>query len=184
MAEYSAALRIAPHAIYYSNRAAALQLLTRHEDAAKDCRAAIALDPDYVKAHVRLVQSLRSLGKQDEAQAALSQALVLHPEAPSLVALQQRGGSALNMPDMTRIANMFGRGGEGGQGADGMGGGMPSFAEMMSSPEFVQMAQNLVQQNPELMRAAEQMMQNPELMQQMFANMPGGMGGAPPTGEQ
>lgn len=51
---YTEAIELFPHAIYYSNRAAAYSLLGKHEQAIVDCKESIKLDPKYSKAYARL----------------------------------------------------------------------------------------------------------------------------------
>jgi tetratricopeptide (TPR) repeat protein len=197
IAEYSAALALNSHsAVYHANRALALQRVNRFEDAVRDCRAALTIDPRYVKASVRLSQSLAELKRGEEASAAIDEALVLQPGNADLLKARE----ALK-PASAPWANLFGANAGGMAGADGMGNpnpqqlpvGMPpmppgaagippSFMDMMTNPEFVRMAQQMVSSNPELMRVAEQMMRDPSMLGQMFQNMPGGVGGGFPGG--
>ena len=83
---FSKAISLAPCAIYYANRAAAWLAVGAPREAAADCRAALGLDPHYVKAHVRLTKALCELGQADEAVQHLTvdavNALSLMPEAP------------------------------------------------------------------------------------------------------
>lgn len=49
--------------LYYCNRAAARKSLGDFEGMATDCAAAIALKPDYAKAHMRNASALLALGR-------------------------------------------------------------------------------------------------------------------------
>ena len=72
-AEYSAGLAAAAsladmetvRAVLHSNRAAVLHAQGRFLDAASDCSAALALDPNFTKARVRRADMLASMGDYD-----------------------------------------------------------------------------------------------------------------------
>ena len=55
-----------------------------------DCTAALALNPSNLKAHYRLTSALLSLSHLVDARTALNAALLIHPDATALLALQQR----------------------------------------------------------------------------------------------
>lgn len=46
---YSDAIELNPLPSYYTNRAAALTMLGKQQDAIRDCQAAVALDSEFVK---------------------------------------------------------------------------------------------------------------------------------------
>ena len=51
---YGKAIEAEPkEATYYGNRAAALLMLKKYDEALEDCRLAIELDPSFVKGYVR-----------------------------------------------------------------------------------------------------------------------------------
>ncbi|XP_068619659.1 small glutamine-rich tetratricopeptide repeat-containing protein alpha-like [Battus philenor] len=82
--KYSKAIEIDPrNAVYFSNRAAAHFKLGEHEMAIADCMAALALQPDYGKAHGRLGLALTALDRHREARAAFARAAQLEPENES-----------------------------------------------------------------------------------------------------
>ncbi|ORY00732.1 hypothetical protein BCR34DRAFT_494387 [Clohesyomyces aquaticus] len=70
--EYSKAIEADPrNATYYSNRAAALMSANRYVEALDDCKMADELDPGNMKILLRLGRLYTSLGRPDEALAAL-----------------------------------------------------------------------------------------------------------------
>lgn len=61
------------------------------------------------------------------------------------------GAGAGGMPDLSALAGMFG-----GAGGGGAGGGMPDLASLMSNPQVMEMAQNMMANG-----GMERLMQNP-----------------------
>lgn len=81
---YTRALDLDPrNAVYFCNRAAAHFKLGEHEAAVADCTAALALQPDYGKAHGRLGLALAALNRHREARAAYARAVQLEPDNES-----------------------------------------------------------------------------------------------------
>ncbi|RKP01162.1 hypothetical protein CXG81DRAFT_26130 [Caulochytrium protostelioides] len=73
---YTEAIELDPsHHIYYSNRAAARMMLRQHHLALDDCRAAIRLDPTFIKAYLRAAKCHASLGQMASAERELTQGL-------------------------------------------------------------------------------------------------------------
>ncbi len=65
---YTSALMIKDdNHILYTNRAQALIKLGKHLDASHDCRKAIKLKPEFIKAYIHLSRALRDLGEFQEA---------------------------------------------------------------------------------------------------------------------
>ena len=65
---YTSALMIKDdNHILYTNRAQALIKLGKHLDASHDCRKAIKLKPEFIKAYIHLSRALRALGEFQEA---------------------------------------------------------------------------------------------------------------------
>ncbi|XP_063618080.1 small glutamine-rich tetratricopeptide repeat-containing protein alpha-like [Cydia splendana] len=81
---YSRAVELDPrNAVYFCNRAAAHFKLGEHEAAVADCTAALALQPDYSKAHGRLGLALTALERHREARQAYARAAQLEPDNES-----------------------------------------------------------------------------------------------------
>ena len=81
---YTSALDLDPrNAVYFCNRAAAHFKLDEHEAAVADCTAALALQPNYGKAHGRLGLALAALDRHREARAAYARAVQLEPDNES-----------------------------------------------------------------------------------------------------
>lgn len=81
---YTRALELDPrNAVFFCNRAAAHFKLGEHEAAVADCTAALALQPDYGKAHGRLGLALAALQRHREARAAYARAAQLEPDNES-----------------------------------------------------------------------------------------------------
>ncbi|CAB3233939.1 unnamed protein product [Arctia plantaginis] len=118
--KYSRAIELdSANPVYYCNRAAAYFRLGEHEAAVADCTAALALQPDYGKAHGRLGLALTALERHREARAAFARASQLEPENESYrqnlrladELLQQRGerppldlGGLLQNPALLNMA--------------------------------------------------------------------------------
>lgn len=150
---YTRALRLdSGNAVYFCNRAAAHFKLGAHETAAADCAAALALRPDYSKAHGRLGLALAALGRHREARASFARAAHLDPENESY-------RTNVRLAD-EKLATESRRGPGGGQGGVG-----PELAAML--------------QDPALLGLATQMLQEPA-MQQLISGLvsPGGAAGA------
>lgn len=82
--KYSRAIELDPrNSVYFCNRAAAHFKLGEHEAAVADCTAALALQPDYGKAHGRLGLALTALDRHREARAAFARAAQLEPDNES-----------------------------------------------------------------------------------------------------
>lgn len=82
--KYSRAIELDPaNPVYFCNRAAAHFRLGEHEAAVADCTAALALQPDYSKAHGRLGLALTALDRHREARAAYARASQLEPDNES-----------------------------------------------------------------------------------------------------
>ena len=69
---YTQAIELAPpkapeRAVFYANRAACYSKVGEHAEVVQDCNAALALQPDYVKALVRRAQARESLEEFHEA---------------------------------------------------------------------------------------------------------------------
>lgn len=105
---YSRAIALDPtNAVYFCNRAAAHFKLNDHEAAVADCTAALALQPDYSKAHGRLGLAFAAMDRHREARAAFARAAALEPDNEtyrSNVALaEERLASTGNQPDLASL---------------------------------------------------------------------------------
>lgn len=191
---YKKAIQADPtNAIYPANMAAAFMQLRDYDNAEKCCKKAIEIDPKYGKARSRLALIYQRTGRLNEAIEQLEDALEHDPNnAEEYTAklnelIGSSGGGApstQHAPSNPFAAMMGGMGGMGGGGGNplaglanmmggmggGAGGGMPDFGSLLSNPEF--------------MRTAMDLMQRPE-MQSMVQNMMGGfMGGGAGGGEE
>ncbi|KAM3956449.1 LOW QUALITY PROTEIN: small glutamine-rich tetratricopeptide repeat-containing protein beta [Aphomia sociella] len=82
--KYSRAIELDPrNSVYFCNRAAANFKLGEHEAAVADCTAALAIQPDYGKAHGRIGLALTALDRHREARAAFARASQLEPDNES-----------------------------------------------------------------------------------------------------
>ncbi|KAJ0172427.1 hypothetical protein K1T71_012400 [Dendrolimus kikuchii] len=82
--KYTRAIELDPrNSVFFCNRAAAHFKLNEHETAVADCMAALAIQPDYGKAHGRLGLALTALDRHREARAAFARASQLEPENES-----------------------------------------------------------------------------------------------------
>ncbi|KAI8595491.1 hypothetical protein EDD21DRAFT_448584 [Dissophora ornata] len=77
---YSQAIKLEPsNATYYGNRSAALMMIKRYSDAAKDCQAAIRLDPTFVKGYLRGAKCQLQLGNVNESVRLYTKVLEMEP---------------------------------------------------------------------------------------------------------
>jgi small glutamine-rich tetratricopeptide repeat-containing protein alpha len=159
--KYTEAIKLVKSAVFFCNRAAAYSKLEQHDLSIQDCRAALALDPQYAKAYGRMGLALSAQSRYTEAVDAYRTAVELDPTnetyksnleiAESKVAEQQRNMGAQGA---NPFASMFGgAGGGGGAGGFDLGG-------MLNNPAMVNMA--------------AQMMSDPN-MQQLMGNLMSGM---------
>jgi len=179
---YKKAIQADPtNAIYPANMGAAYMQMNDFESAEQCCKKAIEIDPKYGKARSRLALIYQRKGKNKDAIAQLEEALKHDPNNEEyknkLTELRNLSSPASSPAAASNpFAAMMGGGGGnplaammGGGGGNpfgglasmmgGGGGGMPDFGAMLSNPEF--------------MRTAMDLMQRPE-MQSMVQNMMGG----------
>ncbi|CAH0402308.1 unnamed protein product [Chilo suppressalis] len=79
--KYTRAIELDPrNALYFCNRAAAHFKLGENESTVADCMAALALQPEYAKAHHRLALALTALDRHREARQAFLRAVQLEPD--------------------------------------------------------------------------------------------------------
>lgn len=82
--KYTRAIELdAQNSVFFCNRAAAHFKLGEHETAVADCMAALALQPNYGKAHGRLGLALTALDRHAEARTAFARAAQLEPDNES-----------------------------------------------------------------------------------------------------
>jgi small glutamine-rich tetratricopeptide repeat-containing protein alpha len=155
--------------IFLSNRAAAYTHLKDYEKAAADCSAAIALKPDFSKAHSRLAQALFSMGQLEEATKSAQRAVDL--DAGNTVAVQLLEKIRSSAPSSAATTRAAPRGGRPAGGMPQMPPGMPDMSSIMNNPMFASMMQD-----PQMMAMAQQMASDPNAMANLM-NMMGGAGG-------
>ena len=181
--------------IYLCNRAAAHLKLQAYSSAMEDAQAALALQPQYVKAFNRLGSAYYYQKMYQQAIAAYEGALDLEPAnatavsgvaatkaaqeaaaggggAPSTLgaSLPQQGmpaGNPLAGMDPAMMSQMAGMFGGGGGG-----GGMPDLGSMLNNP-----AMQSMMSSPQFQSMAQNLMSNPAAMQQMAGMAQGMFGG-------
>jgi DnaJ family protein C protein 7 len=114
---YTQAIEQAPSAAIYANRAAAYLALKNNSAVITDCEAALSLDPNFVKAYLRLGKAYTSLGRIKEAQDATSHALKIEPHNKNaesqnsvlkdLVSLKTKLDEALTRENWTSASNVL-----------------------------------------------------------------------------
>lgn len=75
--------------LLYSNRCAVRLLVKKNEEALRDAKRCLNLEPTFIKAHYRKAQALQRLGKFDEAVAACKDGLTHHANNSELIKLQE-----------------------------------------------------------------------------------------------
>ncbi|CAH8654793.1 unnamed protein product [Schistosoma margrebowiei] len=78
------------NAILYTNRAVCHFYLKNYRSCIRDCKSAVSLSPDYVKAYVKGIEACLALSKIDEALELSSTGLNVLPSSPELLEVQYR----------------------------------------------------------------------------------------------
>lgn len=182
---YSRAVELDPrNAVYFCNRAAAHFKLGEHEAAVADCTAALALQPDYSKAHGRLGLALTALERHREARQAYARAAQLEPDNDSyrqnlrladerLAARGERGpvdlGGLLQNPALLNMAtemladpnmqNLISGLMSGTQAPGGAGAGAGGMSALLEAGQAL--AQHMQAANPELVEQLRRQVRPP-----------------------
>lgn len=153
--KYSRAIELDPYnSVYFCNSAAAQFKLGKHEAAVADCTAALALQPNYGKAHGRLGLALTALDRHSEARAAFARAVQLEPDNESY-------RQNLQLAD-ERLAQRGERG-----PMDGLGG-------LLQNPALLNMATEMLA-DPNMQNLISGLMSNTTATTGNGAGGPGGM---------
>jgi small glutamine-rich tetratricopeptide repeat-containing protein alpha len=155
---YQQAIDLNPsNPVFHSNLAAALTALGEYEEAVESSQTAVELDPDYAKAWSRLGTALKCLGRKEEALEAFEQSAQLDPKN------EQVRQSIAQLSQLEQ------------QKAGKSKGGAPNIAEMMggmdinklmSDPNFMQMANQMVQSG-----ALNDLLKDPSAINNIMKNM-------------
>ncbi|CAH8580616.1 unnamed protein product [Schistosoma turkestanicum] len=78
------------NAILYTNRAICHFYLMNYRSCIRDCKSAVSLSPDYVKAYVKGIEACLALSKVDEALELSSTGLNVLPSSPELLEAQYK----------------------------------------------------------------------------------------------
>ncbi|KAF7306553.1 Hsc70 cochaperone [Mycena indigotica] len=172
---YTQAISLDPtNAVYYSNRAAAYSSKGDHLAAVGDAEQAIATDPKFVKGYHRLGHAQFCLEDYEAAAEAFERGLKLEPGNQGLKSSLENAKSRIVPSSSTGASSATPRGGGGGGGgglADllsglgggaGGGGGMPDLASLMSNPQMMSMAQQMMANG-----GLENLMRNPNVANMM-----------------
>lgn len=148
---YSQALKLDnKNAVYFCNRAAAFSKLNKNSEAIADCKRALQIDPQYSKAYGRMGLAYTSIGDNESALECYRKALELDPD-------NQSYQNNLEIAEQ-KLREEAAKAGFGLGPAGGMG--MPmDFAQMMSNPALINMAQTMMQ-NPEMQNMMSNFMQS------------------------
>eukprot|EP00128_Syssomonas_multiformis_P004931 Colp12_sorted_trinity150504_noHs@19569 len=178
--QYTQAINVSPHPVYYANRAAAYSKLNEHQKAVDDCQEAVKLDPGYSKAYSRMGLAHFSLGQYEQSLSSYKKALEIEPNNQAYIdnvaaAEQKVGPKARSESPQPAAAPSAGPA----AGLGGMPGGLPNLGgldlgSLLNNPALMGMAQQFMQ-SPQF----SQMMGNPafgQMAQQMAQNMRGGAG--------
>ncbi|KAI9325075.1 hypothetical protein BDR26DRAFT_880001 [Obelidium mucronatum] len=182
IAKYTEAIELdGSNAVYYANRAAAYSQDGDHANAVEDSKRAIEADPDYSKAYSRMGHAYFCLGNYTDAIEAYEMGLKLDPTnaamKQSLASAKGKVGeigaasSSRSAPSSAAAGNPF-------AGMGGGAGGMPDLGSMLSNPEFMKMASNMMQnpaisemmKNPKVAEMAQNMMKDPSALAGMMSD--------------
>jgi tetratricopeptide (TPR) repeat protein len=178
---YSEAIALRPDcAVYYSNRAAAYQYLSKHQLALEDAMMCVKLDKTFFKGFMRIGHSLVALGRPQQAiDEGFEPALALQPNDPtakdalesarSQVILSRGAADMAATPGIAEMAEQL---------AAGRGGG-PAGLEGLMNPEMIRMATEAMRdpamqqmmQSPMFQNMAQQAAANPDMLRQMMSAM-------------
>jgi len=157
---YSQAIRIdGNNAVYYCNRAAAYTAMQNFNNAISDCEEAIKIDPSYGKAYGRMGLACINAKDYQKAESAYKRAVDLEPNNTSY---RQNLDLAVEKSKQEKQQQA------------------PPAA---AGPNLGGLDLSSLLSNPAVMNMAQSFMQNPQ-MQNMFANMMGGMPSGTPEGGQ
>lgn len=179
------------NAVYYSNRAAAKMHLSQFSSAVDDCKIAISIDRQFIRAHERLATAYRGLEMPDLELETLENALRDHPGNELLTKLRNAAKA--------RSEQTNAQGDRGVSSGGGFGGGMPSPEQMaglaqsmglnvtpevlqsfMSSPLGGQLREAMSGNNPGMEQLLQQgmasMLSNPQAAQAQLSELFGGQG--------
>lgn len=156
---YTEAIALNPsNAIYYSNRSAAYSQMGNNQAAYDDAKESVGLDSSYAKGYSRLGLAALALKRYDEAIAAYKKAIELDPSNANVQAALKTAEAELSKSAVSANANEI-------PSSNGF-----DFASMMSNPNFMNMASQLMQSG-----ALGDLMNNPnvaQMAQNMFAKNP------------
>ncbi|XP_064624799.1 small glutamine-rich tetratricopeptide repeat-containing protein alpha-like isoform X2 [Lineus longissimus] len=136
---YSQAIKLDwTKSVYFCNRAAAYSKVNNHSAAICDCKKAIEIDKDYSKAYGRMGLAYMGMLDYTSARECYKKALELEPD---------NEGYKTNLETAEKQAMEASRSAFGGAGASGGIPGMPggfNLSALMSDPNIMSMAQNLM----------------------------------------
>jgi small glutamine-rich tetratricopeptide repeat-containing protein alpha len=178
---YSDAIEIYSSAIYYCNRGTSYGKLGKHNEALEDLLICVEIDPKYVRGYDRLGCTYMRLNNYPEAVRVFQEGLLVDPNYQDIKTHLQEarqylegdmGGMGENqipgmpgvpgMPNMDQLQNMLGN----------MG---PMQDMLQNNPQIMNMAMNLMN-DPNFQQTMMNMMNNPG-MSELFGQMMGGQGG-------
>ncbi|KAJ3333440.1 hypothetical protein HDU76_008062 [Blyttiomyces sp. JEL0837] len=175
--KYTDAIALDPeNAVYYANRAAAFSQDGDHASAVEDAKKAVEVDPDYSKAYSRMGHAHFCLGNFAEAVDSYERGLRLDPGnqsmKQSLSAARQKLDESAGAPT-SRDAGLGAGLGGGGGGPGGL-----DFASMLSNPNFMNMASQMMNNpsisqmlnNPNIAQMAQNLMSDPSALQNLMSN--------------
>jgi len=169
---YNKAIEIDPkNAVFYCNRAAAQTGKEAFDRALTDCRKALEIDPDYSKAYSRMGLTYSKMEAYDSAVECYEKALKLDPENTGYKNNLEIAQKKSATPPMAGFPGGF-------PGMPNMP-GMGNMAEMMSNPQFMQMAKT-VMEDPQMKAMAQQMMGSMMNPPPQGGNSEGGEGATQP----
>lgn len=161
------------NAIYYSNRSAAYYKLGKYDACISDAKKSIEIDPKYIKAYSRLGLVYFTLENFQESVTWYQKALEMEPDsqitkgclASAKKKLNETNPSSVNPSENTSNSTGFSNILNNLMGSAG-GGSAPDFSNIMSNPQFLQMAQQM-SQSPQFQQMAQQISSNPSLLQNL-----------------
>jgi len=175
IAKYTEAIELdGSNVVYLSNRAAAYSSSSQHQKAVEDAEKAIELKPDFSKAYSRLGLARYALGDAKASMEAYKKGLDVEGDKKSdamskgYETAKRRVEEELERSISTPTEDASTDSARSVPGAGAGAGGMPDFSSLFGSGGMPNLSDMM--SNPQVMQAAQQMMQGPNALLNLMSN--------------
>ncbi|KAK6458640.1 uncharacterized protein RJT20DRAFT_131803 [Scheffersomyces xylosifermentans] len=175
IAKYTEAIELdGTNVVYLSNRAAAYSSSSQHQKAVEDAEKAIELNPDFSKAYSRLGLAKYALGDAKASMEAYKKGLDVEGDKKSdamskgYETAKRRVEEELERSISTPTEDTPSESARSAPGAGAGAGGLPDFSSLFGAGGMPNLSEMM--SNPQVMQAAQQMMQDPNALQNLMSN--------------